>query len=161
MGTPLEDLHESRLTHVADVVAFVLDNDALGTDVNLVVFAKKFGSLVRVFEAKLLCRHLLLLFLLLLLLCGHVPLTVEVVENCEVFYQLLDVGAEVTAAGRAGENVARAQIHETVLAEGVAAGENPGDLVLVIVLVETDGTGDFHSVVFVRVLQRDCLGGAG
>ena len=75
----MEDLDEARLPHIANVVAFVLDYDALRTDVDLVVLAEELGPLVRVLEAELFRRHLLLLFLLLFLLRSHVPLTIEVV----------------------------------------------------------------------------------
>ena len=36
-----------------------------------------------------------------------------------------------------------------MLAESVTAGEDPRNLVLVVVLVEANRTGDFHAVIFV------------
>ena len=74
------------------------------------------------------------------------PLTVQVVEYCEVLDQLLDVRAEIAPARRTGQDVARAEVHEAVLTECVAAGENARDLFLVVVLIEADGTSDFHPV---------------
>ena len=127
-------------------MAFVLYDDALGADVYLVVFTEELGSLIWVLQAVFFGRQLLLLQLLLLLLGADVPLTVKVVEYCEVFDQLLDVRAEVAPARRAGQNVARAEVHEAVLAERVAAGEDARDLLFVVVLIEADGTGDFHPV---------------
>ena len=50
---------------------------------------------------------LLLLLFELFLLGGDVPLTIQVVENGEVLDELLDVGAEVAAAGRTCQDVAR------------------------------------------------------
>ena len=130
-------------------MAFVFDDDALGADVDLVVLAEELGALVGVLEAVLFSGQLLQLVFLLLLLGGDVLLAVEVVEDGEILYKLLDVGGEVAAAGGAGEDVGSAQVHEAVLTEGVAASEDARDLLLVVVLVEADGAGHFHSVVFV------------
>ena len=127
-------------------MAFVLYDDALGADVYLVVFTEELGSLIGVLQAVFLGGQLLLLQLLLLLLGANVPLTVEVVEYCEVLDQLLDVRAEVAPARRAGQDVARAEVHEAVLTESVAAGEDARDFFLVVVLIEADGTSDFHPV---------------
>ena len=77
-------------------------------------------------------------------------LTVEVVEDCEVFNQLLDVGAEVAAASGACEYVAGAEVHEAMLTESVPTGENARDLLLVVVLVEADRARHFHPVLLVR-----------
>ena len=95
-------------------------------------------------QAVLFCRRGLCLQLLLLLLGSHNSLRVQVVQNREVFDQLLDVRAEVAAAGGASQDVAGAQIHQAVLAEGVVAGKDARDLLFVVVLVEANGTGDFH-----------------
>ena len=95
-------------------------------------------------QAVLFCRCGLCFQLLLLLLGGHYSLRIEVVQNREVFDQLLDVRAEVAAAGRASQDVAGAQIHQAVLAEGVTAGKNARDLLFVIILIKANGTGDFH-----------------
>ena len=127
-------------------MAFVLYDDALGADVYLVVFTEELGSLIGVLQAVFLGGQLLLLQLLLLLLGADVPLTVEVVEYCEVLDQLLDVRAEVAPARRAGQDVARAEVHEAVLTESVATGEDARDFFLVVVLIEADGTSDFHPV---------------
>jgi len=74
-----------------------------------------------VLQAVFFCRLLLLLHFLLLLKRRHDLLGVEVVQDREVLDQLLDVGAEVAAAGRARQDVARSQVHETVLAKSVSA----------------------------------------
>ena len=110
----------------------------------MISLAPELSPLVRMFQAVLFCRSRLCLQLLLLLLSSHYTLRVQVVQNRKVFDQLLDVRAEVAAAGRASQDVAGAQIHQAVLAEGVTAGKNAGDLLFVIVLVEANGTGDFH-----------------
>lgn len=84
------------------------------------------------------------------------PLAVQVVKNGEVLDQLFDVWTEVASTGRTRENIASAQIHEAVLAESVAACQDPGNLVFVVVLIKANGASDFHSVMFKRVYQ---LGG--
>ena len=140
----LEYLHLAGLAHIADVVAFVFKDDALGTDVGLLVLAEELGSFVGVFGAVLFGRLRLLLHLLLLLLRGNDLLGVQVVEDGEVLDELLDVGTEVTAAGGTGQDVARAQVHQTVLAESVATSQDPWNLLLVVVLVEANRAGDLH-----------------
>ena len=57
-------------------MAFVLYDDALGADVNLVVFTEELSSLIGVLQAVFLGGQLLLLQLLLFLLGADVPLTV-------------------------------------------------------------------------------------
>ena len=83
-------------------MAFVVNDDALGADVDLIVFAEELGALVRVLETELFSWHLFQLLLLFFLLGSHVPLAVQVVKNSEVFDELFDVGAKVAPAGRAG-----------------------------------------------------------
>ena len=133
-----------RLSHIADAVAFVLKYDTFGADHYLISLAPELSPLVWMLQAVLFCRCGLCFQLLLLLLGGHYSLRIEVVQNREVFDQLLDVRAEVAAAGRASQDVAGAQIHQAVLAEGVTAGKNARDLLFVIILIKANGTGDFH-----------------
>ena len=77
-------------------------------------------------------------------------LGVEVVENGEVFDELLDVGAEVAATRGARQDVGGAQVHQAALAEGVPAAENARDLLLIVVLVEADRALNLHPVLLVR-----------
>ena len=86
LGPALEHLNQSGLAHIANVVAFVFKDDALGADVDLVVLAPKLGALVRMLQTVLFRRLLLLLVLLFLLLLGDVLLAVEVVQDGEVLY---------------------------------------------------------------------------
>ena len=90
------------------------------------------------------------MFLFLLLRC-NVSLTVKVVQYGEVFDQLFDVRTKVASTGGAGKDIARAQVHETMLTKSVTTGQDARDLILVAVLVEANGTCYFHSVVFVGV----------
>jgi len=94
----LEYLHLAGLAHIADVVAFVFKDDALGADIDLLVLAEELRSFVGVFRAVLFGRLRLLLHLLLLLLRGNDLLGVQVVKDGEVLDELLDVGTEVAAA---------------------------------------------------------------
>ena len=128
-------------------MAFVLDHNTLGANVYLIIFTEELGPLVRMLQTVLLSRLRLLLQLLFFLLGADVPLTVEVVQDGEVFDQLFDIWAEVTPARWTSQDVARAQVHQAVLAESVAASQNARDLLFVVVLIETDRTGDFHPVI--------------
>ena len=74
-------------------------------------------------------------------------LTVEIVQYGEVLDQLLDIWAEITPACRAGQYVTRPEIHEAMLAEGMAAGEDAGDFLFVIILIKADRTSYFHPVI--------------
>jgi len=103
-------------------VTFVVNDDALGADVKLVVFAEELRPLVWVLQAILLRRQLFLLMFVLFLLRCHVPLAVQVVKYSEILDQLLHIGAEVAATGGARQDIARAQVHQTVLAESVPTG---------------------------------------
>lgn len=154
LGAALEHLHQSRLAHIANVMPFVLKDDALGANIDLIIFAEEFGALVGVLEAVLFSRLLLRLFLLFLLLGAHVLLTVQVVQNREILYQLLHVRAKVGATSGAGEDVAGAEVHEAVLAEGVAAGEDARNFLLVIILIKADRARHFHPVLLVCRAQR-------
>lgn len=127
-------------------MTLVLNNDALGANITLVIFTEELGSLVRMFRAVLLRWQLLLLQLCLFLLGAHVAFTVQVVKYGEVLDQLLDIWAEVTSACRASQYVIGSQVHEAVLAEGVAAGEYAWDFIFVIVLIKADWTSYFHPV---------------
>ena len=124
----------------------MFNDDALGADVDLFILTEELSSFVRMFQAVLLSWLLLLLYLLLLLLGWDMPLTVQVVEDGEILDQLFDIGREVTAACRAREDVWCAEVHQAMLAEGMAACKDPWDLLFVIVLVETDWASDFHFV---------------
>ena len=128
-------------------MAFVLHDDAFGANINLVVLAEELGSLIWMFQAVLLCGLRLLFQLLLLLLSADMALTVEIVQYGEVLDQLLDVWAEITPARRAGQYVTRPEIHEAMLAEGMAAGEDAGDFLFVIILIKADRTSYFHPVI--------------
>ena len=77
LGSSLEDLHEPRLAHVADVVAFVVEDNALGADVYLVCLAKILSLLLWMLQTVLIGLHFLLFRILLLLFA-------ELVEDCEV-----------------------------------------------------------------------------
>ena len=96
------------------------------------------GSLFRLLHRLPVCFSVNLLHQKLCLL------RIQVVEYSKVFDELLDVGTEIGPAGGAGEDIAGAQIHEAVLAEGMAAGEDARDLLLVVVVVVADGASDFH-----------------
>jgi hypothetical protein len=65
-------------------------------------------------------------------------------QDGEVLYQLFHIRREILPAGGAGENVAGPQVHEAVLAEGVTTLKDPGDLILVVVVVVTYGARDVH-----------------
>lgn len=86
LSPSLEHLDEARLTHVTDIVAFVLHDDALGADVDLLVLTKELGALVGVLEAVLLRGHGFLLGLLFFGLRSHVPCRVQEVQDGEVLY---------------------------------------------------------------------------
>ena len=103
-------------------MTFVVNDDALGADVKLVVFAEELRPLVWVLQAILLRRQLFLLMFVLFLLRCHVPLAVQVVKYSEILDQLLHIGAEVAATGGARQDIARAQVHQTVLAKSVPTG---------------------------------------
>ena len=150
----LEHLYGAGFSDVAYPVALVVSHDALGADHYLIVLAEVLALLLRVAHAILNLWSFLSLaffgarFFLLDLLHQNLSfLVVEVVKDREVFDQLLDVWREVGAAGRAGEDVARAQVHEAVLAERVPAGEDARDLVLVVVVVVADRTSHLHLVL--------------
>lgn len=72
-------------------------------------------------------------------------------QNSKVLDELLHIGGEVFAAGGACEDVRGAQVHQAVLAEGVAALEDARDFILVVEVVETDGTGYIHCLVILKV----------
>lgn len=101
----LEDLDLLGLSHLADVVALVVCDEALAADVDLVILAEEFCPLVRVLGAVLFVWQLFLLQLVLFLGLGHVLFTVHVVENGEILDELFDVWGEVAAAGGAGQDV--------------------------------------------------------
>ena len=124
----------------------MFNDNAFGADVDLFILTKELSSFVRMFQAVLLSWLLLLLYLLLLLLGWDMPLTVQVVEDGEILDQLFDIWREVAAASRAREDVWCAEVHQAMLAEGMAACQDSGDLLFVIVLVETDWASDFHFV---------------
>lgn len=141
MSAALKYLDVLRLALIAYAVALVVGNDALRTDVYVIVFTEVFGLLVGVLWAELFRRSVFIFFLLL---GGHVLLRVEVVQDREVLNQLLDVRREIVAACWASQDVGSAQIHQTVLAEGMAACQNSRNLLLVVVMVKADWAGDFH-----------------
>ncbi len=136
-------------------MAFVVEDDALWTNIDLIVLTEEFGAFVGMFEAVFFGGLLLCLHLKLLLLSWDHFFRVEVVQNGEVFNQLLDIGAEIAAASWTGKNVTRSQIHETVLAESVATSQDARDLLLVIILVEADGARDFHGLTNDLVCRFD------
>ena len=94
----MEDLDETRFTHITYIVALVLDDDALGADVDLVVLAEELGALVGVLQAVLLGGLLLLLKFLLFLLSADMALTVKIVKYGEVLDQLFDIRTEIAPA---------------------------------------------------------------
>ena len=47
---------------------------------------------------------------------------IKTVQNREVLNQLFDVGTEVGSAGGARQYVTSPEVHETILAEGMATG---------------------------------------
>ena len=145
----LEDLNQARLSHVTDVVPFVLNDDALGAYIDGTIFTEELGALIWVLQAVLFGGLVLSLQFLFFKLVGYVLFAVEVVKDCEVFNQLLDVGAEVAAASGACEYVAGAKVHKAMLTESVPTGENARDLLLVVVLVEADRARHFHPVLLV------------
>ena len=127
-------------------MALVLYNNALGANIDLIIFTEEFCSFIRMFQTVLLSRLLLLFQLLFFLLGAYVAFAVQVVQYGEVLDQLLDVRAEITAACWASQYVTSSQVHEAVLAEGVAAGEYAWDFIFVIVLIKADWTSYFHPV---------------
>ena len=70
-NSSLEHLHKFRLTHVANVVPFVLKHDALGADVDLIILAEELRALIWMLQAVLLGWQLLHLQLVFLLLRRH------------------------------------------------------------------------------------------
>lgn len=147
--SPLENLHQARLSHITDIVALVLDNYALGAYVDLIVFAEELCPFVRVLQAVFLSWLLLLLKLLFFLLGADMPLTVEIIQYGEILDQLFDIWAKIASACWTCKNVARSKVHKTMLAEGVSTGEYARDLLLVIVLIKTDRTSHFHPVIVI------------
>ena len=152
----MKDLHETRLAHIADVVPLVLKHYALRADVDLFIFTEEFGALIRVLEAVLFSRLLLSLLLLLFLLGAHMLLTVEIVQDSKILYQLFHVRAEIGSTSWTSEYVARPEVHQTVLTKSMAAGQNPRNLLLVIVLVKADRARHFHPVLLVCRAQLEC-----
>lgn len=94
----MEDLDQARLAHITYIVALVLDDYALGADVDLVVFAEELGAFVGVLEAVLLGGLLLLLKFLLFLLSADMALTVKIVKYGEVLDQLFDIWTKIAPA---------------------------------------------------------------
>ena len=80
---------------------------------------------------------------------------VETVKNCEVLDELFNVRTKVGTTGGTCEYVACAQVHETVLAEGVPALEDARDLILVVVVVVAYGAGDVHVSALYTQMMKD------
>lgn len=128
-------------------MAFVLDNYAFRTNIDLIVLTEELCTLVGVLEAVLLSWLLLLLKFLFFLLRADVPLTVQVVQYSKVFDQLFDIWAKVTPARRTGQYVTGSQVHQTMLAKSVTTGQDAWDFLFVIILIKADRTSYFHPVV--------------
>ena len=79
MGSFLEDLYLLGFSFVTDVVPLMVEDNAFATNVNLIVFTEKLGTLVGVLQTVLLSRLLLLLLLAFLLLLRDVLLAIEIV----------------------------------------------------------------------------------
>jgi hypothetical protein len=71
-------------------------------------------------------------------------LGVQVVQDCEVLNQLFHVGAEVRSTRGTRKDIGSPQVHEAILAKGVAAGEDARDFLLIIVMIVADGARHFH-----------------
>lgn len=149
LSSPLEYLYQARFTHITYIVALVLYDDALGANVDLVVFAEELGALVWVLKTILLGRKLLLLKFLFFLLSADMALTVKIVKYGEVLDQLFDIRTEIAPASGTSQYIARSEVHEAVLAEGMSTGEYARDLLFVVVLVEANRTGHFHPVIII------------
>ena len=76
-------------------------------------------------------------------------------EDRKILDKLLNIWREVLPAGGAGEDVAGAQVHEAVLAEGVPALEDARDLILVVVVVVAYGAGDVHVSALYTQMMKD------
>lgn len=103
LRSSLEDLDVLRLALVADPVTLMILHDTLAANVHVVVFAEVLGFLVRVLGTKFLCREFFVFLFFFLL--GHVFLTIQIVQNSKVLYQLLHVRRKIVSASRASQNV--------------------------------------------------------
>jgi len=154
----------TALVLVGDPVPAMLRDYAAGAHVQLVVLAEVLRLLLGVLQAELLGEILLLrdrgLDLVLMLVqivymhtCGLI--TKWLTQDREILDKLLHVWREVFPAGGAGEDVASAQVHEAVLAEGVPALKDARDLVLVVVVVVANGAGDVHVSALYTQMMKD------
>jgi hypothetical protein len=135
---------------VADLMALVVTDDALGADVELAIFAEILGFLLRVLQTELLLAHVVLDGLLLLQL---VLVVVEEVQDGEVLDQLLHIWLEVLPARRTGQYVRSSQIQQTFLAERMSAMQDAGDFVFVRVRFEANRAGDIHYYYYSAILK--------
>ena len=83
----------------------MIQRDTLTTNVYLFILAEVFGLLVWVLQAVLFGGKLRELLLLLLLLYLAVLLRVKVVEDGEIFNELLYVGRKARSTGWTSQNV--------------------------------------------------------
>ena len=119
LGTTLKHFYTSVLTNVAYSVSFMISNDALRANHDLVIFTEIFCLLVRVTDAKLnqitwLCRFLFFTTFFFSFNLFHQVFSffwIETIKNCEVLDELLDVRTEVSTTSGTCKYVARAQVH--------------------------------------------------
>jgi len=117
--SPLKNFHTSVLNEVAYSVSFMISDDTLWTNIDLIIFTEVLSFLLRMLDTVLyivLCNfaflsviaiYLVVFNLLKKMLCLF---AIKTIKNCEVFNKLLDVWTEISAACRTGKYVAGSQI---------------------------------------------------
>ena len=117
--SPLKNFHTSVLNEVAYSVSFMISDDTLWTNIDLIIFTEVLSFLLRMLDTVLyivLCNfaflsviaiYLVVFNLLKKMLCLF---AIETIENCEVFNKLFDVWTEISAACRTSKYVAGSQI---------------------------------------------------
>jgi hypothetical protein len=77
----------------------------------------------------------------------RIQIMMGLTKNRKVFNKLFDFRTKYFPTSRTRKNVRSSQIHEAYLAEGVAAVQDPRNLVFVVVCIVADGAINIHSVI--------------
>lgn len=123
-------------------MAFMITDYTFRANVSLIILTPVFSLLLWMLGTEFfslqfftccLVFHVLLLFF-----------AVQIIKNCEVFDKLLNIRREILTACRTRKYVRGAQVHETMLTECVAAGQDTWDFLFVVVMIVTNWTIYFH-----------------
>ena len=76
---------------------------------------------------------------------------IKIVQNSKVLNELLDVRTEVRTTSRTCKNVGRSQVKQTGLTEGVPAGKDARDFLLIIIVVVANWASNFHSNYYLSI----------